>query len=80
MGSARLNITLPEEMMAELDALVGPRRKSRFIALTLRDRLNELRTERLRKEMIEGYLSRSGEGIDLSNEFEAVDLEGWDED
>jgi len=80
MGIARLNITLPEELVEELDQIVGPRRKSRFIASTVRDRLNELRAERLREKLAEGYRARKQESSDLAEAFEAVDLEGWDED
>ena len=79
MSMARLNITLPEELVVELDQIVGPRRKSRFIASTIRDRLNELRAERLREKLAEGYRTRNQESSDLAKEFEAVDLEGWDE-
>ena len=79
MGIARLNITLPEELVMELDQIVGPRRKSRFIASTIRDRLNELRAERLREKLAEGYRARNQESSDLAKEFEAVDLEDWDE-
>jgi metal-responsive CopG/Arc/MetJ family transcriptional regulator len=80
MSIARLNITLPEELVAELDQIVGPRRKSRFIASTIRDRLNELRAERLREKLAEGYRARMQENSDLAKEFKAVDLEGWDAD
>jgi metal-responsive CopG/Arc/MetJ family transcriptional regulator len=79
MTIARLNITLPEELVVELNQIVGPRRKSRFIASTIRDRLNELRAERLREKLAEGYWARNQESSDLAKEFEAVDLEGWDE-
>jgi len=79
MGIARLNITLPEELVAELNQIVGPRRKSRFIASTIRNRLNELRAERLREKLAEGYRARNQESSNLTKEFEAVDLEKWDE-
>jgi metal-responsive CopG/Arc/MetJ family transcriptional regulator len=79
MGTARLNITLPEEMIEELDQVIGPRHKSRFIASTIRNRLDELRVARLREEMIEGYRARHRESSDLAKEFETADLEGWDE-
>jgi metal-responsive CopG/Arc/MetJ family transcriptional regulator len=79
MGTARLNITLPEELVEELNQAIGPRHKSRFIASTIRERLNEIRIVRLREEMTEGYQARTRESSDLAKEFETVDLEGWDE-
>jgi metal-responsive CopG/Arc/MetJ family transcriptional regulator len=79
MGTARLNITLPEELVEELEQAIGPRQKSRFIASTIRERLNELRIVRLREEMTEGYQARTRESSDLAKEFETADLEGWDE-
>ena len=41
----RTTITLPDDLMAEIDSLVGPRGRSGFIA---RAAANELRRERLR--------------------------------
>jgi metal-responsive CopG/Arc/MetJ family transcriptional regulator len=79
MGTARLNITLPEEMIEELDQVIGPRHKSRFIASTIRNRLDELRAASLREEMTEGYHARHRESSDLAKEFETADLEGWDD-
>jgi metal-responsive CopG/Arc/MetJ family transcriptional regulator len=80
MGTARLNITLPEELVEELDQIAGHRGKSRFIASTIRDRLKELRAGLLREELAEGYRARNQESSDLTKDFEAVDLEGWNED
>jgi metal-responsive CopG/Arc/MetJ family transcriptional regulator len=79
MNTVRLNITLPMEIIEELDQLVGPRQKSRFIATVIRDRLHELRSARLREEMAEGYRTRAKESLELASEFLTADLEGWDE-
>ena len=80
MGHARLNITLPEDMIEEFwIQVIGPRHKSRFIASTIRNRLDELRAASLREEMTEGYRARHRESSELAKEFETADLEGWDE-
>lgn len=79
MGTSRLNITLPEELVEELDRIVGPRRKSRFIASTLQERLNKLRSERLEAVLKEGYQAGIQEGEEITQDFEKADLEGWDE-
>ena len=41
MSNVRLNITIPEEVARQLDIIVGARGKSRFIAETLRKRIQE---------------------------------------
>jgi metal-responsive CopG/Arc/MetJ family transcriptional regulator len=79
MASTRMNITLPEDLVRELDAFTSPREKSRFIAETLRDRLNHLRREKLKRELDSGYRARAEEARSLAKEFENVDLEGWDD-
>jgi metal-responsive CopG/Arc/MetJ family transcriptional regulator len=35
----RIHILLPDDLMSELDELVGPRGRSRFVAEALRERL-----------------------------------------
>ena len=79
MNAVRLNITLPEELARQLDNLAGPRNKSRFIAETLRQRIERIRNEQLQMFLEEGYKSARQESLDLSKEFELADLEGWDE-
>jgi metal-responsive CopG/Arc/MetJ family transcriptional regulator len=79
METARLNITLPGELVEELDHLVGPRQKSRFIATILRERLTNLREERLEQLLKEGYQTRHREAQEIAKDFEYTDLEGWDE-
>jgi len=44
MGSQRTHIILPEELIAEIDAMVGPRGRSAFLVETAR---TELRRRRL---------------------------------
>ena len=79
MDTVRLNITLPEELVRQLHKLVGPRKKSRFIAETLSQRINKMRDEQMQKLMEEGYKARKAESLAMAKEFEPVDLEGWDE-
>jgi len=79
METARLNITLPGELINELNQLIEPRKKSRFIAAVLRDQLKKLRKERQEKILSEGYQTRRKEGDEISRDFSTIDLEGWDE-
>ena len=79
METSRLNITLPEELVNELNQLVEPRKKSRFIAVVLRDQLKKLRKEKLEKILKEGYQTQKRESEEISRDFSSIDLEGWDE-
>ena len=79
MNAVRLNITLPEQLARQLDNLAGRRNKSRFIAETLRQRIESIENERLQMLLEEGYKSARQESLDLAKEFEFADLEGWDE-
>ena len=79
MSNVRLNITIPEELARQLDRIVGTRGKSRFIAETLRKRIQEIEEQKLQQMLEEGYKARKKESQSIAKEFEAVDLEGWDE-
>ena len=79
MAAVRMNITIPEDLARQMDRLIGPRRKSRFIAETLRQKVEEIQQKRLDKTLEEGYKARAEESRIMAKEFESVDLEGWDE-
>jgi metal-responsive CopG/Arc/MetJ family transcriptional regulator len=79
MSVVRLNITIQEELARELDKLVGPREKSHFIAEALKQRIEEIQEEELNKILEEGYKARKQQSLSIAKEFEAVDVEGWDE-
>jgi metal-responsive CopG/Arc/MetJ family transcriptional regulator len=79
MSMVRLNITIQEELARELDKLVGPREKSHFIAEALKQRIEEIQEEELNETLEEGYKARKQQGLSIAKEFEAVDVEGWDE-
>ena len=76
MNTVRLSITIPLDIAQQLDELVGPKKKSRFITETLRDRLQKIRTEQLQKILAEGYRMSGRENLDLAEDFELIDLEG----
>ncbi len=65
----RLNITLPEELYKELKPIPN---KSRFIAETLRDRLERQKKEKLDKLLIEGYKATKEEDKKLNEEWENI--------
>jgi metal-responsive CopG/Arc/MetJ family transcriptional regulator len=75
----RLNVTLPDDLARKLDEIVKPKEKSHFIAETLRERIEKIEHEELQKALEEGYKARREEGQFIAKDFEAIDLEGWDE-
>jgi len=75
----RLNITLPKKLVQSLDKLAGPRKRSRFIAEALENQIKQYEEAKLEKLLAEGYRTTEKENAALAKEFEAVDLEGWDE-
>ena len=79
MSVVRLNITIQEELARQLNKLVGPRKKSHFISEALKQRIEEIQEEELNKILEEGYKARKQQSLSIAKEFEAVDVEGWDE-
>lgn len=77
--TVRLNITLPKELAQALNKLTGPRKRSRFISEAIRQRIEQREKEELDKTLEEGYRATGAESLALAKEFEAADLEGWDE-
>jgi len=74
-----MNITIPEDLARQLDQLVDSRKKSRFIAETLKERVKKIEEDKLQKMLEEGYKRRKEESLSISRDFESIDLEGWDE-
>lgn len=79
MDTVRLNITLPRSLVQQLDNLIRPRKKSKFIAETLKQRIEEIEKEELQKILEEGYKATKKESRNIAKEFGSIDLEGWDD-
>jgi metal-responsive CopG/Arc/MetJ family transcriptional regulator len=77
--TVRLNISLPKDLARALDKLTGPRKRSRFISEAISQRVQQLQREEIERILEQGYRADRQESLDLAKEFEAVDLEGWDE-
>jgi metal-responsive CopG/Arc/MetJ family transcriptional regulator len=75
----RLNITLPKKLVQSLDKLAGPRKRSLFIAKALENQIKQHKKKELEKLLVDGYQATAKESVALAKEFEAADLEGWDE-
>jgi hypothetical protein len=59
MASVRTNVTLPEEIIREVDELAGPRGRSAYVAEAVRGRLRRDRMRKLLDETYAGALGRS---------------------
>jgi len=79
MSVVRMNITLPQELAEELEKIAGSKKKSRFITNSLEEKIAKMRADEIQRLLEEGYKARRKEGLEIAKEFEAVDLEGWDE-
>lgn len=77
--NVRLNITLPIELFDSLQRLAGPRSRSRIISDSLRVYIKQKQQADLNILLAEGYRASAKESIAVADDFEAVDLEGWDE-
>jgi hypothetical protein len=57
MAMARTNLTLPEELIHEVDAVAGPRGRSAYVAEAVRRRLKR---DKLRQVLDETYGAATG--------------------
>lgn len=75
----RLNITLPSSVAAELDQYSEPRRRSQFITEAIKMRIKQLKNKKMATLLAEGYQATKNEGLEITKEFEPLDIENWDE-
>ncbi len=77
MGMVKLNFTIPEEVAYKLRQLVSQRKRSAFVAVAVQEKLQKIEEERIEQDLIEGYIERREEDMELNEEWEAITLEGW---
>jgi metal-responsive CopG/Arc/MetJ family transcriptional regulator len=77
--TVRLNITLPKDLVLAMNRVTGPRKRSRFVAEAVRQKIGQKEKEAMDKLLEEGYQASAKEGLTLTKEFESADLEGWDD-
>ena len=78
-ANMRLNIILPRDVAESLKEIAGPRNRSRVISESIREYLSQRKKVELEKQLEEGYRASAKVNVAIAKEFEAVDLEGWDE-
>ncbi|KPA09456.1 antitoxin [Candidatus Magnetomorum sp. HK-1] len=76
-NTIRMNITLPKNVAKELNEITSQRKRSYFIADAIMQKISQYKKEVLRKSLEEGYKAMAKESLNISKEYESVDLEGW---
>lgn len=75
--SLKINFTMPEDVACELRARVRKSSRSAFVTDAVRNKLEELKKERLQQELVEGYIARKDEDTVINQEWESATLEKW---
>jgi metal-responsive CopG/Arc/MetJ family transcriptional regulator len=75
----RMNITLPRKLVVALDNLTGHRKRSLFISEAVQQKIQQIEKDKLDTLLAEGYQASKQDSIELVNEFEGIDIEGWDD-
>jgi metal-responsive CopG/Arc/MetJ family transcriptional regulator len=75
----RLNVTLPRGLVEAMNRVTEPRKRSRFIAEAVRQKIEQEEKEEMQKLLEVGYRATAKESLALTKEFDNADLEGWDD-
>ena len=75
----RLNISLPSSITEDLKQFSLPRKRSQFIAESIKLRIRQLKEKKKEIFLKEGYKTEKTKGLQITREFESVDIENWDE-
>lgn len=78
MAKQRVNLTLPEDLLARLRARVPGRKISQYVAEATAARLAEEERANLRERLKDQYLTRASEDRRLAEEFFAAEQEPID--
>ena len=73
----KMTFTIPEDVAHRLKDVIAQSQRSAFVANTLREKLQEIEQEQLKRRLIEGYIDRLEEDQALNEEWEAASLENW---
>jgi len=73
----RTTIYLDDTLLARVRRYVPPRSLSQLVNELLAERIAQLEQAEIEAQMREGYLATRQERQELSNDWQAVDSEGW---
>jgi metal-responsive CopG/Arc/MetJ family transcriptional regulator len=74
MHTVRINISLPEDLVAEISREIGSRKRSRFIAQAIARSLKELKDRKLAAE----YEEAAAQILRINQELEGAVADGLD--
>jgi CopG family transcriptional regulator/antitoxin EndoAI len=77
--TVRLHVTLPRGLVEAMNRVAEGRKRSRFIAEAVRQKIEQKEKEEMEKLLVEGYQAAAKESLAKTEEFEIADLEGWDD-
>ena len=75
----RINITIPKDLVMELNQYTPPRKRSAFITEAIQQKIEQQKKDQLEKLLEEGYKARRKESSEITEEFASADMENWDE-
>lgn len=75
----RLNISLPASITKELNKFTQPRKRSQFIGQAIQLLIRQLKEKEKKALLEEGYRATATEGLQITRDFEQIDIENWDE-
>lgn len=73
----RIAISIPDSTLMELKQLVPERKRSKYIAEAIEEKLSEEKRKRLSEEMIKGYMQNQEEDRGLAEEWFHIEEEAF---
>ncbi len=77
MKTLKVNFTIPQNVVTALNDRVEKRKRSSFVTMAVREKLQRIENEELQKSLIEGYRATAEEEAALAGEWDGAALEGW---
>jgi len=79
MSTSRLHITIPKNLFEELKSILKSGETSAFISNLIKEKLREIKKEKLKVSLAEGYKKRNNEDKQFARTFKHLDSEGLDD-
>jgi len=75
----RVNITLPDYVADEVKNILPYGSVSSFISEAIEEKLQKIKEEKLRSQMIEGYKSSASDDREIKSDFDLTSGDGLDD-
>ena len=77
MSYSRINITLPTQILQQLDEFAPKGERSRFIHAAIEAHISQIQKEKLRQQLKEGAIQRAKRDRSLADDWLALEEEVW---